>query len=177
MKNTKVIKPEKIQKVKMMKEKVQASSMMILTDYKGMTVKQITELRRKLDASKAQYRVYKNTLFNISLGDLPAQKSFQALLKGQVAVLLGSDDPVGATKVLFDFIAANEKPGIIGGWFENQFFGDKELKQISKLPSKEELLSKMVGSMQSPIRGFVCVLSGVMRKLVYALNAVKEVKK
>lgn len=174
MRENAAVRPEKAAKVTAAKEKIDASNIMIVTNYSGMTVKQMSELRRKLDPCKAEYRVFKNTYTTIAMGK--DHDEFKKNLTGSVAVLFGMEDPVSPTKALFEFIAENEKPQVLGGWFEEKYCELNTLKAISKLPSREELLAKMVGSMQAPISGFVGVLAGTLRKFVYAINAIKDNK-
>lgn len=166
--------PEKEQKIKDIGGKLGRAHLVILTDYQGMTVKQITDLRRKLDAHQAEYRVLKNTL---TIRALPEDKApLKEHLTGTTAVLFGFGDVVMPAKALVTFITETDKPKIIGGMMDGQFLPADQIKSLAILPSREELLAKVVGGMQSPIRGLVNVLQGNLRKLVYALNAVKEKK-
>ncbi|MFA4905922.1 MAG: 50S ribosomal protein L10 [Candidatus Margulisiibacteriota bacterium] len=168
------VKPEKEQKIKDIGDKLGRSKLVILTDYQGMTVKQITDLRRKLDQHQAEYRVFKNTL---TIRALPEDKApLKEHLSGTCAMLFGFGDVVMPAKTLVNFIAEAEKPRIIGGLMDGQFLPEAQIKSLAKLPSREELLAKVVGGMQAPIRGLVNVLQGNLRKLVYALNAVKDKK-
>lgn len=168
------VRPEKTAKIKDIGDKLSRSTLVILTDYQGMTVKQITDLRRKLDQHQAEYRVLKNTL---TIRALPEDKApLKEHLSGTCAVLFGFGDVVMPAKALVNFIAEAEKPRIIGGMMDGQFLPEAEIKSLAKLPSREELLAKVVGGLQSPIRGLVNVLQGNLRKLVYALNAVKDKK-
>ncbi|MBI5699834.1 50S ribosomal protein L10 [Candidatus Saganbacteria bacterium] len=168
------VRPEKVEKIKDINDKLGRSNLVILTDYQGMTVKQITELRRKLDAHQAEYRVLKNTL---TIRALPEDKApLKEHLTGTTAVLFGFGDVVMPAKALVNFIAEAEKPKIIGGMMDGQFLPEAQIKSLAKLPSREELLAKVVGGMQAPIRGLVNVMQGNLRKLVYALNAVKDKK-
>ena len=167
-------KPEKEKKIKDIGDKLSRSHLVILTDFKGMTVKQITELRRKLDAHQAEYRVLKNTL---TIRALPEDKApLKEHLTGTTAVLFGFGDPVMPAKTLVNFISEAEKPRIIGGMMDGQFLPEATIKSLAKLPSREELLARVVGGLQAPLSGLVNVLAGNIRKLVYALNAVKEKK-
>lgn len=170
----KTIKPAKKAAVKTIKEKIDTSNIMILTDFRGMTVKQVTELRKKLRGHKAEYRVFKNTLVVKALPE--GMASLKDQLTGPVAIVFGFDDIVMPAKELVKFIHDNEKPRLIGSVIEKQVCGEKEVNQLSKLPSRQELLSKVVGGLKAPLYNLVSVLHGPLRKFVYALDAVKKQK-
>ncbi|MFC1496237.1 50S ribosomal protein L10 [Candidatus Margulisiibacteriota bacterium] len=167
------VRKEKKQAVTAVKEIIDKSPSFYITKYSGMTVKQITELRQELRKSGGQYKVIKNS---VSTRALPAIEEIQKELSGPIAIVFTGDDPVDPAKKLVSFIKENEKPEIIGGVVDNNYLGQNDIIKLSKLPSKEELLAKMLASMNSPIYGFVNVLAGSMRKLVYALNAIKANK-
>lgn len=167
-------KPEKEKKIKDIGDKLSRSNLIVLTDFKGMTVKEITELRRKLDAHQAEYRVLKNTLTIRALPE--GQDSLKEHLSGTTAVLFGFGDVVMPAKTLVNFISEVERPKIIGGLMDGQFLPVADIKNLAKLPSREELLARVVGGIKSPLYGLANVLAANIRKLVYALNAVKEVK-
>lgn len=168
------IRPEKQEKVKKIKEKVDSAKVIVLTDYQGMSVKQITELRRKLDKDKAEYKVLKNTMVSLSLPE--GMADLKGSLKGPMAVLFGYEDVILPLKTLAKFASDEEKPKILMGVVEGQICASDKIVELSKLPSKEELIAKLVSQFQAPLYGLVNVLSGNIRKLVYALNAVKEKK-
>lgn len=161
---------EKKKVVDELKEKVSRTNLLVVADYLGFSVKQITELRKKLRAEDSEFRVLKNTLVERAVPQLKEH------LKGSTALLMGYKDAVGALKVLVKFIKDSEKGRIRAGIMDENLYGEKELNEISKLPSREVLLSKLVGGLQSPISGFVNVLQGTIRKLVYALDAVRKQK-
>ncbi len=158
-----------------LKENISRSNLVVVTDYLGYSVKQMTELRKKLRAENAEMTVVKNTLIERAvvasgLDDLKGH------LKGPTVVVLGYKDAVTPLKVLVKYIKDAEKGAIRAGSVDKKVFGQKDLEAISKLPSREILLAKVVGGLQSPITGFVNVLQGPVRKLVYALDAIKAKK-
>ena len=172
--NEKVI-AQKKKIVEDLKEKISRAKVMVVSDYLGFTVKEITELRKKLRAEDSELRIVKNTLISRAV----VECGFEVLknyLQGSTAVLLGYRDAVAPLKVLIKHIKESEKGSIRAGIVENKIFDQKELSEIAKLPSREVLLGKVVGGFQAPIFGLVNVLSGPMRKLVYALQAIKEKK-
>ena len=162
-------------KVNDLKDKISRSSILVVSDYLGFSVKQITELRKKLYTENAEFRVLKNTLIERAVEDagFPQLKDH---LKGSTALLLGYKDAVTPLKILVKFIREAEKGKIRAGVMEKDIVSDKDLNEISKLPSREVLLGKMVGGLQAPIYGLVNVLQGPIRKLVYAINAINKQK-
>jgi large subunit ribosomal protein L10 len=168
------IKEKKAATIKKIKEKIDAAKVWILTDYRGMTVKEITDLRRKLRACGAEYKVVKNTFTVRALPE--AQASLKAMLQGPMAVLFGFEDVVEPAKVLSKFIKEAEKPKILGGVVEGQYFEEKGITALAKLKSKDELRADVVGRLKSPLFGLVNTLQGNIRKLVYVLNAIKDKK-
>jgi len=170
----KALKEKKVTKVKEIQEILKLSKMMILTEYKGMSVKQLTELRRELRKNKAEYKVFKNTFV---IKALPQELGALAdSLAGPVAIVFGFDDISAPAKTLVKYIGENEKPVLLCGVIENQICKDSQIKELAKLPSKQELLAKVVGGMKAPLYGLVNVTQGPLRKFVYALSAIKDKK-
>lgn len=168
-------KQEKSKIVTTIKEKLDKSKVVILTDYKGLKMSQMTALRKSLRPLDAEFKVFKNTLINLAVKD-KSLEGFSKLLSGSTAVLFGYKDQVMPAKTLAKFISENEKLSIKGGILDGGFVDAAMLKSLAKLPSREVLLSRMLSSMQAPLYNFVGDLKGVVRKFVYALNAVKEKK-
>ncbi len=158
-----------------LKEKIESANVVVLADFRGITVKDITGLRKQLYKAESEFRVVKNTLLKraveeAGLNDLGSQ------LEGPTAMLLGYKDPVEPIKALVEFTQEIEKGEIKSGALGKNIITIEDLLAMSKLPPKEVLLAKVVGGIQAPLYGFVNVLQGVLRKFVYALNAVKEQK-
>lgn len=172
--STKAIEKKK-KLVDALKEKIGSASVMVLVDYRATTVKEVTELRKKLRADESEYKIIKNTLLLRAM-EAAGFEGLKEQLNGPTALLLGYKDPVKPLKTLVNYIEEIEKGAVKAGIFEKKVFDKKGMTQISKLPGKEVLLSQVVGSFQGPLYGIVNVLSGPIRKLVYALNAVREKK-
>lgn len=156
-------------------EKINSASVLLLTDYRGFSVKEMTELRKKLRGGEAELKVVKNTLLKRAL----AAAGFNGLeshLQGATAVLLGYKEPVGPLKTLVTYIKEIEKGQVRAGLMEKALLDGAGILEISKLPSKEVLIAKVVGGFKAPLFGLANVLSGPMRKLVYALQAIQEKK-
>jgi large subunit ribosomal protein L10 len=142
----------------------------LITEYRGMTVADITRLRRQIEQSGASYVVVKNTLFKRALEQvgLPVPEE---LLTGPVAVGIVPKDPAAASKTLAEFGVTNELLVIKGGLLGNRQMNKAQLTSLATLPSREVLLAQVLAGMQSPITGLVRVLNGPIRGLVYVLQA------
>ena len=165
----------KIRSVKDIKEKFEKSKVVILTDYKGLTMFQMSNLRKKLRPIDAEFKVFKNTLISRAIKD-KSYDGIDPLLIGSTAIVFGYKDQLAPTKVLIEFIKENEKLGIKGGLLEGKFIDTKTISALAKLPSREVLLGRVVGTMKAPITNFVLDCKGILSKFVFALNAIKAKK-
>lgn len=175
MLENRTIRPEKQEAVAQIVEKFSSAKSVFVTDYSGLTVEAITNLRRNLRKSKVELQVSKNTLARIAA----KQTGLEALvpyLEGPTALAFGMGDPAAPAKVLSDFLKNNEKPKVKAIVFEGRYFEAKAMAEIATLPSREQLMSRLLGSLNSPMSGLANSLSGIIRKLAYALNAVAESK-
>lgn len=166
---------EKRKVVDDLKERIGRARVMVISDYQGFSVKEMTDLRRKLRAENSELKVIKNTLVELAVGET-GYAALAEHLKGSTAVMIGYGDAVAPLKVLVKFIREADKGKIRAGVVENAVFGQSDLNAIAKLPDKKVLLAKVVGGLQAPISGLVNVLQGPIRKLAYALNAIKDKK-
>ncbi len=148
----------------------------ILTDYRGLSVAELTDLRKKLRGADAEFRVVKNTLFKLAADGLMPVADLDAHLSGPTAIGFAKGDPVAASKVLVDFVrdhkAISLKAGVMGG----RVFDAAQVEALSKTPPREVLISQMLGSLQSPIAGFVGTLNGIVSNFVFTLQAVADQK-
>ena len=169
---TKAFKSEKIDAIKAKAEKAQVA---ILTEYKGYTVEEITNLRRSLQKDGGDYMVTKNTLAKIALKGT----DFEVLadsLTGPVAIAFGFEDQVSPAKAVAKFIKDTKKGAILGGALDGNLLTAKEAEELAKMPSKEELLAKILGSINSPATGIVGSINAVMAQLTRAMAAVRDQK-
>lgn len=169
---TKAYKNEKIQEIK---KSIENAKVAIVTDYRGYTVSEITDLRRQLQKESADYTVVKNTLAKIAIKGTPFE-SLESYLQGPNAVAFGFGDQVAPAKVITQFIKKAKKGQIIGGVIDGKPLTPKEVQQLAELPSKEELIAKILGSLNSPASGLVMAMSGVARSLVIAMEEVRKQK-
>lgn len=148
----------------------------MFANFKGVSVKDITKIRRELLKSGSSWQVLKKTLLNIALKDAGVSVNAREL-DGQVGVAFSSDE-VTAAKVLVEFKKANKESTleIVGGSLGNEALDVKAVKALAQLPSQDELRAKLVGTLQAPITGFVRALSGNLSGLVRVLGAVRDSK-
>jgi large subunit ribosomal protein L10 len=151
------------------KDNICRSNVAIVTDYRGLTVEEITTLRRNLQEKNAEYTVVKNTLARIAVKDTEFEPLSQ-FLKGPTALVLGHGDQVEPAKILSQFIKKAKKVTVRGGLLDGAVLNDKQVKQLAEMPSKNELYSKMLGSLSSPASGLAVTLNGVARSLAVVIN-------
>ncbi len=166
---------EKAKIIDDLKAKADKASIAVVTDFKGLKVEQVTPLRKSLREGGVEYQVVKNTLARIAFTDGPCA-ALKDEMKDCCAVAFGYDDPVVAAKILTQFAKKNDKFSIRFGALEGKFLDDKELAQLAKLPGKEELLAKTLGTMNAVPQNFVCLFANLMRNMLYALTAIKDQK-
>ena len=165
----------KKQVVEEIKSRIQAAKSVVFVNYKGLTVAQDTEFRTEFRKANCEYKVLKNTLVRKAFNELGVT-CFDEDLNGPTAVAFGADETAAAKVAIKACEKYNDVISVKSAYVDGQYIDVKGVKALSQMPSKEELIAKMLGSLNSPISGFVGVLSGVSRKLVIALNAVAEKK-
>lgn len=164
---------EKQQVVQEIKHKLEEATLVICTDYRGLNVEQITDLRNKLRVPGVEYRVLKNTMFRFALkeagyGDIATH------ITGPNAVVFSNEDPVGPAKTVFEFAKANKELEISLAILQGKMISAEGVKDLAQLPPKEVLLAQVVGTMQAPISSFVRVLNANLTGLVRALDGIRE---
>ncbi len=155
------------------KEHLKGTEAVILVDYRGLSVKQASELRRKVRETGSELVVYKNTLTAIALREM-ALPPMDELLAGPSAFVFVQGDPVASAKALANFAKDNDALELKGGLVQNQVLGTDGIKALAALPSREELLAKLLGTLQNPLRGMVTVTAGPARGLVTALDGIAK---
>ena len=167
--------PEKVAVVEELKDKLSRAQSVVLTDYRGLNVLEITELRQKLREAGVEYKVAKNTLSTRAAkeANLPGLEQY---LTGPTAIAFGYEEPVSAAKIISEFARLHKELEIKGGVLEGNVIGVEAVQALADLPPREELLAMVARALQGPIAGFANVLQGVLRSLAYALNAVREQK-
>jgi large subunit ribosomal protein L10 len=166
---------QKEQLVEEIKNRFNDSGAVLLADYRGLSVKELEQLRVKLREAGAELTVYKNSLTEIAMREL-ALPSMTEYLSGPTAFVFGGEDPVAPAKVLTQFAKEHKALELKGGLVENQVVDAESVKAIATLPSREELISKLLGTMLNPIVGFARVLNGPVEAFARTVSAVADQK-
>ena len=170
-----VIRPEKVAMIAEIKTTMQNAKGLVLADFRGIKVAQDTKLRRKMREAGVEYSVIKNNMASIAAKEAGIE-GLDNYLKGPLAMVSSKNDPVAPAKLISEFIKDNRIMEIKGGLVEGKVIDADAVKALANLPPREVLIARLLGSMQSPISGFVNVLQGNIRNLVYALDAVRQQK-
>jgi large subunit ribosomal protein L10 len=157
------------------KQKLTASSAVILTDYRGLTVKEMQALRAKLREVGGEVKVYKNTLTELALREL-ALPDMDELLQGPTLFTFSTGDPVAPAKALVDFAKDHKQLEVKGGFIERRLVAADAIKALAALPSREELVAKLLGTMLNPMSGLVRVMNGPAAAMARVLNAIADQK-
>ena len=155
-----------------LKEKIAKQRAMIFVDFTGLKVKDLSNLRKKLKAADNELKIAKKTLLLLALKEKKLEMAAEEL-KGEIAIVFGYKDELSPAKIVYQFSQENPNLKILGGFLENKFREAEEIIALAQLPSREELLAKLVGSISAPISNFVNVLQGNIKGLIYALSAIK----
>lgn len=167
---------QKEQAVKDLTEAFSGSKLAVLTDYRGLNVPEISELRANLREAGIPFTVAKNTLVKIALNDSDKKVEDTSALAGPVAIAFGPDE-VEAARIVFEFAKTNPALDILGAIDESgNVLSSEEVVALAKLPSRDQLIAQVVGTVAAPLSGFVRVLNGNLSGLVYALQAVADKK-
>ena len=151
-------------------DRLARAQLTIVADYRGLGVGDLQGLRGTLRPLNAEFRVAKNTLTSIAAGRTGIE-GMEGLLEGPTALVLAYDDPVQTSKVVSDFARTSRILTVRGGVMNNRLVSAPDIDAIATLPSREELLARLVGMFASPMARVVGVLSGPVRSLPYVLNA------
>jgi large subunit ribosomal protein L10 len=147
----------------------------IFTDYRGMTVAELSELRRLLREGRIKYRIVKNTLARIASQDTPVSVGKDSL-KGPVGVVTSYDDPVLAAKKVLEYSKKNEKLKISSGIIEGRVCGSDDIRAIAELPSRKVLLSMVAGIFRAPLGKLAAAFGATINSFGYAIEALKQQK-
>ena len=165
----------KSENVEEIKAKISKAQSMVLVDYRGLNVAQLTELRSQYRKAGVEYKVYKNSMMRFAFKDLGLE-DFNEFLKGPSAVAFGYDDPVSAAKITSQFAKTYDKLEIKAGIVDGKVIDVTGVNSLAELPSREVLIAQVLGGFNAPIQGFANVLQGTIRSLAIVLNAIAEEK-
>jgi len=159
---------EKIEAVEDLKARLDGVKTVLLTEYRGLSVQQIGELRKQLRAVSAEYKVVKNRLAKIAISASELEV-LKPQLTGPIALVVSKDDPVAVAKAVSTFARTNQALTIKGGYVDGRFMQPDALKALSELPSKEALRAQLVGAISGPLTQLVSLLQAPQRELAYIL--------
>ena len=162
-------KTQKSEELKALKAKLPKSTITVFTSFskageKGLSVAQMTELKRLLRSMKSEYFVTKKTLMDLALRDKKYDGLDMYKMEGSIGLILGDDDPYAIAKKVYEFSRKNPALHFWGAIMESKFVGKDGFLEIAKMPSKEVLISRLVGMLTYPMRGLAVVLSEITKK-------------
>ena len=166
----------KVKSINETKEVFSASRDFIFTDYRGLTVEQITNLRKQLRDKGAVYKVVKNNFARIAFQQLSAPEEVASYLKGPTAVAIAPKDANEVAKILVDFVKEAPVLQVKGGLVGKDLYNAKQIEAFSKLPSKLELISMLMSVMNGPARNLAAALNDIPARLVRTVKAVADKK-
>ena len=158
-------KQQKQQLIEELTDKLKRQKGLVFTDFRGLKVGEIEDLRKELKQAGIEYKVAKKTLIKWAL-EKAKKKIDISQFKNSVALAFGFQDPITPIKIISKFAKEHKDLEILGGLMDDEFLTVDGVKELAEIPSRDELLAKFVGSIKSPIRGFVNVLGGNIRNLL-----------
>jgi large subunit ribosomal protein L10 len=165
---------EKVEQVDQLTERLRRAKVAVLTDYRGLTVGQLEELRGRLRTGDVEYRIVKNTLARRAAVEA-GHPEFQDSFKGPVAVAFGYDDLGAAPRLIGEFTRATRvRVEITAGLVEGRVMRPEQVRQLADLPSREALLAQLLGTLQSPVAQLVATIQAPVQQLVGLLEAYKD---
>lgn len=166
--------PDKVEQVERITEKLRRAKVAVLTDYRGLTVRQIQDLRGRLRSQDVEYRVVKNTLARRAAVEA-GHPDFQDALKGPVAIAFGYGDISVPARLLGEFVRQTRlRLEITGGLIEGRVMGPEQVRQTADLPPREVLIAQLLATLQSPVSQLVATIQAPVQQLVGLLEAYKE---
>jgi large subunit ribosomal protein L10 len=166
-------KEQKAEQVEVLTEKLRKAKVALLTDYRGLTVTQLQDLRGRLRTGDVEYRVVKNTLARRA-AEAAGVPGLQSELEGPVAIAFGYDDLSLPSRLINEFVRATRlKLDVKGGLVEGRVFSPDQVKQLADLPSRETLIAQLMGTLQSPVSQLVGIMQTPVQQLIGVLDAYK----
>jgi len=167
-------KEQKNKIIEKLKTNMQKQKIIVFADFSNVKSKDLFKLKNTLKKQGNILTIAKKTLINISLKDIKATGTDVMKMKGQLAMAMGFKDEISMAKAMWQFSKENKDFKILGGIFENNFMGKERFEELAQLPSKEELLTKLVGSIAAPIKNFAYALQYNIKGLMYILSSIKK---
>lgn len=173
-----MLKPEKVQKVEEITKKLSDAKSFFLTDFSGLNVEEMNDLRTKFRNSAVEYQVIKNTLARIALKNAGFD-SLMEYLVGSTAIAFATEEPTAPVKIINEFVKSlrdKQKPEIKACVFEGEILDVSQMEELAKLPSREVLISMLLGGLNGTISGLAYVLNALISKMIRTIKAIEEKK-
>jgi large subunit ribosomal protein L10 len=167
--------PQKVAQVEQIRQWLSEAKGVIFTDYRGLNVSQMTQLRKRLRQNQADYHVVKNTLFRLAAQGLITE-NLEDILQGPTAIAFLHGDEAAAAKALSEAIRELRVLTVKGAVLGGKRYDAEAVQQLAKLPPREVLVAQVVGGLQAPITGLVGTLHGILRDFVYTVQAIADKK-
>lgn len=167
-------KNEKAEVISEIKEVIDNSSAVYLTDYTGINVADISELRNQFRKENVKYKVYKNTLFKRALVESGKYEKLADHLVGMTGYVFASDDPVVPAKIIKKYQDTSKKLALKACYLDTEYFDGSKLEQLATLPTKPEVIAAILGSINAPASGIVGAINAVMRDLVSVVDQISQ---
>ncbi len=155
-----------------LKEKIEKQKIFFFVDLKGLKVKDLSDLKKRLKKVDSQLKVSKKTLLNLALKDKKIELDAKKI-DGEIAAIFGFNDEILPAKTAYQFSLENKNLKILGGYFDGKFREAEEMINFAKLPTKDELLGRLIGSISAPISNFAYVLNANIKGLLQVLKQIK----
>lgn len=164
----------KAKQVEEIREKIEKAQSVVVFDYRGLTVEEVTNLRKEMRGANVEYVVLKNGMVERAAALMGIDASLNEHLKGPSAFAFGYDDPVAPARILRDTIKKVKKCEIKGGLINGTVADAAAMEKLADLPSREQLIARLLGSMMSPVSGFVIALDQIAKKMGGSAQAAAE---
>jgi large subunit ribosomal protein L10 len=167
---------EKTDVISEVKEMMENSSAIFLTDYSGINVEDISELRNQFRNEGVKYKVYKNTLFKKALAESNKYEKLVDHLVGMTGFAFADENPIAPAKIIKKYFDKHEKLSLKACYIEDEYFDGDRLAELASLPSKNDLIASIIGSINSPASGIVGAIAAVTRDLVSVIDEISKKK-
>ncbi len=168
-------KTKNIEQVKELSEPFSKATAVYFTEYPGLNFSFVTKIRSEFFKADVEYKVAKNTLIKLA-AEQNEISGLDDVLKGSTAIAVSYDEPVAPAKVIKEFTKDSDLPTVKGILFDGEFLAGEEFKKLADMPSKDELLAKLIAMLNSPLQKLVSTLSAPLQNTVGVLNSLKEQK-
>jgi large subunit ribosomal protein L10 len=165
---------EKSEMISEIKELLESSTAVYLTDYSGINVEDISDLRNQFRNEGVRYKVFKNTLVKRALQESGKYEKIADHLTGMTGFAFASSNPIAPAKIINKYFGDKEKMSLKACYIEGEYFDGSQLKALATLPSKNELIASILGSLDSPVAGIVGAINAVMRDLVSVVDQISQ---